>query len=260
MPEISSHTPGTFCWPELVTTDRAAAVTFYRALLGWDLAVQPAGQQDVYSMFQTRGKSVAAAYTMRAEERDQGAPPHWNVYVSVTSADKVALGAEDLGGMVLVPPFDVFDVGRMAVVKDPTGATFSVWQPRRHIGAEIIREPNTLCWTELLTPDPTATGNFYTQLFGWEATIGQAGPFPYTEFSVDGTLDSGMMPINPEWGPVPPQWLSYFLVADCDRSAAKTTELGGKVVIPPTDIPDVGRSAVVRDPQGAMFGLFAGAP
>ena len=256
MPEVTQHTPGTFCWPELSTTDQKGAVTFYRALFGWEVNDQPAGPNDVYSMFEIGGKPVGAGSSLRPEERQHGVPSHWNVYVSVANADEAARRAGELGGKILAPPFDVMDVGRMAVLQDPGGAVFCVWQPKQHIGAMIIREPNTLCWTELLTGDTAAAEKFYTHLFGWTAKKGAAAPHEYTEFAVAGTPDAGMMPLDPAWGPVPPHWLSYFQVVDCDKAAARAKDLGGRVLTPPADIPNVGRFALVQDPQGATFGLF----
>ena len=155
--DFDSLPPGTFCWPELSTTDQKGGVAFYRGLFGWDLNEQPLGPGETYSMFQMRGREVAAAYTMRPEERQHGAPPHWNAYVTVTSADETAKRARQLGGSVLVPPFDVMEHGRMAVLQDPTGAVFQVWQPKKHPGAKILGEPGALCWTELATRDTTTS-------------------------------------------------------------------------------------------------------
>jgi predicted enzyme related to lactoylglutathione lyase len=258
MAEVSSHAPGTFAWPELSTTDQKGAVAFYRALFGWDLNEQPMGPTETYSMFQMRGKEVAAAYTMRPEERQAGAPPHWNAYVTVTNADEAVKKAQELGAKVFGPPFDVMDSGRMAVLQDPTGAVFQVWQPKRHIGAKIINEPGALCWTELTTSDTKAAEAFYTKLLGWTAKHSAAGaPMEYTEFSVAGTPSIGMMP-KPAGMPahVPSYWMPYFQVASADASAAKAKELGGTIMVPPQDIPNTGRFAIVNDPQGAMFAMF----
>ena len=145
MAEFSSHAPGTFSWAELATTDQTGGVQFYRSLLGWEVNEQPIGPDGVYTMFTLRGREVAAAYTMRPEERQHGAPPHWNLYVTVASVDESAKKAESLGAKVLAPPFDVMDVGRMAVLQDPTGAVFQLWEAKKHIGAKIlagISEPN----------------------------------------------------------------------------------------------------------------------
>ena len=258
MADFTSHTPGTFSWPELATTDQKAGVAFYRALFGWDVSESPIGPTEVYSTLQMRGKPVAAAYTMRAEERQGGAPPHWNAYVTVTNTNQTVQKAESLGAKVFAPPFDVMDYGRMAVLQDPTGAVFQVWQPNTHIGAEILNEAGALCWTELSTRDTAAAETFYTKLFGWTPKHSPVGsPMPYTEFSVGGTPGIGMMPM-PEQVPafVPSYWMPYFMVADVEASASKAKELGGRVIVGPQTIADGGRFAVVNDPQGAVFAVF----
>ena len=262
MAEFSSHIPGTFSWPELATTDQTAGVAFYRALFGWDVNEQPIGPTEVYSMFLVRGKEVAAAYTMRPEERLSGAPPHWNLYVTVANVDETVKRAEALGAKVLAPPFDVMDAGRMAVLQDPTGAVFCVWQGKKHIGAKILNEPGALCWSELTTRDTKAAESFYTRLFGWTAQHGAPGAgMEYTEFHNQGRSGVGMLPMPAQMSAnVPSYWMPYFQVADCDVSAAKAQELGAIVMVPPQDIPghptSMGRFAIAKDPQGAMFAVF----
>ena len=258
MADFTSHTPGTFSWPELSTTDQKAGVAFYCALFGWALNDQPMGPGETYSMLEMRGKPVGAAYTMRPEERQSGAPPHWNAYVTVANVDETTKKAESLGAKVFAPPFDVMDHGRMAVLQDPTGAVFQIWQANKHIGAEILNEPGALCWTELSTRDTKAAEAFYTALFGWTAKVGGVGTaMEYTEFSNQGKPGVGMMAM-PAQVPafVPAYWMSYFQVDDVDASTEKAKSLGGGVRVPPMDIPSTGRFSVVTDPQGAMFALF----
>jgi uncharacterized protein len=259
MAEFSSHAPGTFSWVELATTDREAGVAFYRALFGWDVRDAPIGPNEIYSMFQLRGQEVAAAYSMMADERRMGVPPHWNLYVAVASADDSARRAESLGAKVLAPPFDVMDVGRMAVLQDPAGAVISVWQAKTHIGARILNEPGALCWSELTTRDPKAAEAFYTALFGWAAKHGAASTqMEYTELGLPGQQPGAGMMTMPDNMPaqVPSYWMPYFQVADCDASTAKAKELGAKLMVGPNDIPNTGRFAILSDPQGAMFAVF----
>src|SRR2546428_3114023 len=173
MAQIDQHSPGAFCWIELATTDQNAAKKFYGALFGWAVHDVPMGPDDSYTMFQIEGRDTAAAYTMRAEQRAQGVPPHWMIYVTVKSADDAASRAAKAGGKVLAPAFDVFDVGRMAVLQDPTGAVFSVWQPKMHQGTGIAGVPGTLCWADLSTPEPERAGRFYSELFGWKLAPGE---------------------------------------------------------------------------------------
>jgi predicted enzyme related to lactoylglutathione lyase len=256
--EFSSHVPGTFSWVELATTDAKAGIAFYRALFGWDLNEQPIGPGEVYSMFLLRGKEVGAAYTMRPEERQSGAPPHWNLYVTVASVDDTVKQAEGLGAKVFAPPFDVMGAGRMAILQDPTGAVFQVWQATNHIGAKILYEPGALCWSELTSRDTTAAESFYTKLFGWtpKHSVPGAG-MAYTEFSIQGQPSIGMMAMPAQMPPqVPSYWMPYFQVADCDASTAKAGLLGAPLMVGPHDIPQTGRFAILTDPQGAMFALY----
>ena len=258
MADFTSHVPGTFSWPELATTDQKAGVAFYRALFGWDVNDSPIGPTEVYSTLQMRGKSVGAACTLRPEEQKMGVPPHWNLYVTVANTDESVKKAESLGAKVLAPAFDVMDYGRMAVLQDPTGAVFQVWQAKKHIGAEILNEVGALCWTELATRDTKAAEAFYTKFFGWTAKVGGAGTaMEYTEFNNQGKPGVGMMAM-PEQVPafVPAYWMPYFQVAEVDASTAKAKSLGADIRVPPMDIPNTGRFSVVSDPQGAVFALF----
>jgi predicted enzyme related to lactoylglutathione lyase len=256
--DFASHKPGTFSWPELATTDQKAGVAFYRALFGWDVNEQPIGPTEVYSMFQMRGKAVGAASTQQANEKQMGVPPHWNSYVTVANVDESAKKAASLGGKVLMAPFDVMDAGRMAVLQDPTGAVFEIWQANRSIGAQILSETGALCWTELTTSDTKVAEAFYTGLFGWTPKhSAPGGPMEYTEFSVDGTPSIGMMAKPAEMpAHIPSYWMPYFQVASCDTSTAKAKELGGRVMVGPHDIPGTGRFTIINDPQGAMFAVF----
>jgi predicted enzyme related to lactoylglutathione lyase len=260
MPQFTQHLPGTFSWPELATTDQKAAVAFYRALFGWGVNEQPMGPTETYSIFQIAGVDVSAAYTMRPEERQHGAPPHWNAYVTVENVDAAAERAHELGAVIVAPPFDVMEAGRMAVLQDPTGAMFQVWQAGKNIGARILNEPNTLCWTELTTSDTFTADRFYTALFGWKPKHSAPdSPMPYTEFTVEGAdrPSIGMMAKPPHLpANVPSFWLPYFQVTDVDASVAKATSLGAQVHAGPQDIPDAGRFAVIADPQGAAFAVF----
>jgi uncharacterized protein len=258
MADIDSLPPGSFCWPELATTDQKSAVMFYRELFGWEGNDQPIGPDDMYSMFKLRGREAAAAYTMRADERQMGIPPHWNTYISVKNADDAAKKAQQLGGKVIAPAFDVMDAGRMAVLQDPTGAIFEVWQAKRHVGTRVQGEAGALCWTELATRDTKAAEAFYTQLFGWSAKTGSAdSPMPYTEFSLGGRGIGGMMPMPPMVpAQVPAYWMPYFQVDDVDAVLANAANRGASTVVPASEIPKTGRFAVIADPQGAIFAVF----
>ena len=256
MQEIPEYKPGTFCWVELATTNGQAAKTFYTQLFGWDYVDNPVGPDMIYTMLKLNGKDVGALYQMPSEMTAQGIPPNWLNYVSVKSADETAEKAKAAGATLLKDPFDVFTVGRMAVVKDPTGAVFALWQAGTHKGAGIYNVPNSFCWNELGTTDTQKAGEFYSNLFGWTRKVQNFGPMEYTIFNNGDRGAGGMYKITPEMGNIPPHWLTYFAVDDCDAKVKKATELGASVMKPAADIPGVGRFAILQDPQAAVFAII----
>ena len=256
MAEYKEYEPGMFCWVDLATTDAEGAKKFYSELMGWGTMDTPAGQDMVYTMLQLRGKEVGGLYGMGPEQRSEDLPSHWMSYVSVTDVDETVEKAKSLGGVIIMEPADVFEYGRMANIQDPTGAVLAVWQPKQHIGALVKNEPGTLCWNELMTRDEQKAGEFYQKIFGWTAQAQKMGNGSlYTMFGLGDVRVGGMMKIREEWGNVPPNWMVYFAVEDCNVSVGKVGSLGGKIVVPVTDIPDVGKFAVIEDLQSAVFGI-----
>jgi predicted enzyme related to lactoylglutathione lyase len=256
MSTVTQHAPGTFCWFELGTTDDAAARAFYSALFGWEVQLNPMGKEGEYTRFTVGGSDVGGGYRLMPDLLQAGVPPHWLPYVSVENCDATAARARELGGKVLSDPLDVFDLGRMAVIGDPYGATFALWQPLKHTGVGRVGEPNTPCWTELATRDTAGSEKFYTALLGWGAAPQPMGPVDYTMFTKSDGAAGGMMAMDERWGDVPPHWMTYFAVDNCDARARRLTELGGKILYGPFDAPPVGRMAVVQDPQGAVFSII----
>jgi uncharacterized protein len=261
MPEINNSETGSFCWAELSTTDPDGAKTFYTSLFGWDVDDMDIPGGGVYSMYKLNGRYVGASSAQRDEEKAQGVPPHWNLYVSVDDADSYAKKAEAAGGTILAPAFDVMDAGRMAVVADPTGGVLGLWQSGNHRGFGVVNEPGAMSWNELLTPDLDKVKGFYTETFGWEA-----GDFPtpdgnpYTVFTKGEKQVAGAMKNPQGMEDVPPSWRIYYEVADCDATAAKVKELGGQIYFGPDDVPSVGRFASCADPQNAAFSLLQPEP
>ncbi|MEP6743618.1 MAG: VOC family protein [bacterium] len=256
MQETPTYAPGTFCWVELGTTDGEAAKKFYTELFGWTFTDSPVGPGMVYTMLKQDGKDVGALYTMPKEMTSQGIPPNWLSYASVANADESAAKAKELGATLMKEPFDVMDVGRMAVVQDPTGAVFALWQAGTHPGAGIVNVPNSFCWNELATPDITKDGDFYSGLFGWSRNVQQMGPMTYTTFKNGDRPAGGMYTPSPEMGNIPAHWLVYFAVDDTDAKVKQANELGAKTIAPPMDIPNTGRFAMLQDPQGAAFAII----
>lgn len=249
MPNVTSHLPGTFCWIELGTSDPAGAKTFYTQLFGWTVNETPMGEGESYSIFQKNGADAAAMYKQGKEQ--EGVPPNWLSYVSVSDADAATEKAKSLGAAVLNGPFDVGDHGRMTMLLDPQGAAFAVWQPKSSIGIGVRDEAGTLCWNELQAREVEVARTFYAALFGWSMKVSP----DYTELAAGDQAIGGIMTSQapPE---APSYWAPYFAVSDCDASAAKATSLGAAICVPPMDIPNVGRFAVMADPQGALFNII----
>lgn len=252
-----SYPHGTFCWAELATGDAAGAKQFYTGLFDWRADDGPLPSGGTYTMLAHEDGYVGALYELTAEMKEQGVPTHWLLYVSVDNAAATAKRAAELGGTIVKDAFDVTDIGSMAVLQDPAGATFALWQPKKARGTDHTDgKPHTVCWNELASRDATAAGDFYCQLFGWRREAMETGGGPYTVFMSGDQRAAGMLQMTEEWGDIPSHWMMYLAVADCDASAARAAELGGNVCVPPTDIPPVGRFAVVDDPQGATFSII----
>ncbi len=252
MPTMTSYAPGNFCWFELATNDQNAAKAFYSKIFGWGMTDSPVSPEMLYTTLDIGGKSLGALYGMDAADLGRGIPPHWNLYVAVASVDETTKKAVSLGGKIIAGPFDVMEHGRMSAIQDPTGAIFALWQANTHNGAQLFSEVGSFCWFDLNTTDLDVAKTFYTSLFGWST----GGDARYTEWKNGDQSIGGMMKILPEWGPVPPHWLNYILVTDCDATLTKIKEHGGSAKMEPMDIEGVGRFAVVADPQNAVFAIF----
>ena len=260
MQETPEIKPGNFCWVELGTSDGDAAKSFYSQLFGWEFQDNPMGPDMVYTMLKLDGKDVGGLYKLMPDMVSQGIPPHWLTYVAVTNANEKVEKAKAEGATIMNGPFDVATHGRMAVIKDPTGAVFAVWQPLDHKGSGVWGVPGSACWSELGTGDPDKAGDFYSKVFGWTREPFGDSPIPYTIFQNDGVGIGGVYKLMPEMGPVPPHWLVYFSVEDADAAVQKATELGARVMKPADDIPGVGRFAILIDPQGAAFAIIKTQP
>jgi uncharacterized protein len=257
MSEIKGHAPGTFCWIEINVTDHEGEKRFYSSLFGLSAEDTALPNGETYTILRKEGNDIAGL----SKPGRPGVPAHWMVYIAVASAGEAARKAEELGGKVVAPPFDVMEYGRMAVLQDPTGAAFSIWEPRGHQGFGRLCEPGAPFWFELTTPDTAAAIQFYTALFGW--TVQETSPTPigpYRVFSKDGKLVGGLIAALEAWGSSVPLWVSCMQVDDCDAAVARATELGGKAFEGPTDIPGFGKYANLQDPDGAKFQIFTPAP
>lgn len=249
----TTHAPGTFCWLDLGAHEPQVARDFYTRLFGWAAVDRRYGpdEGDVYTIYQLDGKDAAASYPMDPNQRSMGIPSAWLCYVAVENADAAAARAKELGAKLMAEPFDVMDVGRMALVQDPGGALFALWQAKSNMGLGVRDVPGAAGWFELATHDPAQAATFYGQLFGW---TGEPRPeLDYTVFSGATGMVGGMLQITERTEGMPPGWMPYFVVADTDAAAEQVRSLGGTVLHGPEDVPGVGRMAVIQDPQGAMF-------
>jgi uncharacterized protein len=250
MPE---YPPGTPSWVDLSSPNADASAAFYGDLMGWEATEPgPAEETGGYRMFQQDGKSVGGLMG----HTEEGQPTAWATYISVADANETASKVTDAGGSVVVEPMDVMDLGRMAYFADPTGAVFGVWQPKNFPGADLVNEPNSLCWNEVLTRDSETDKRFYPAVFGWKA--GRPGfegaPDSYVVWELGDKPVGGMMQMTDEMFPpeVPAYWGVCFAVADADAITAKARELGATVIVEPVDMA-IGRFAGFIDPQGAAF-------
>ncbi|HTT87077.1 MAG TPA: VOC family protein [Acidimicrobiales bacterium] len=249
MPEMTRYDHGVPSWVDIGLPDPQEGLRFYGALFGWegqDLG-EAAGH---YTIARKDGRQVAAI----SAAQDPG-PPRWTTYVNVDDADAVAKEAELAGGKVVLAPMDVMSAGRMAVLQDTTGALISAWQPRDHIGAQLVNEPGAYTWGELSTSDMARSKDFYSKVFGWV----WGGAEEYAEAQVGGRTVAGAMPRPAEMpAEAPDGWLVYFGAQDVDTDTRRAVDLGATALVGPTDIPGTGRFAVLMDPQGATFALFKG--
>jgi hypothetical protein len=278
VPERDGYIAGVPCWVDTSQPDPDAAAAFYGDLFGWKFEdVMSAESPGRYLIARLRGCDVAGVSSL-----PEGAPPQpvWNTYIWVEDADEAAAKAREAGGSVLSEPVDVMDAGRMAVLADPEGAAFCVWQARAHRGARIVNEPGSLNFNVLNTRDREAAKRFYGAVFGWTTLDLGSGEFwtmrtygDYLETLTPGTRErtaelgaagfeevvAAITPITGDAADTPAHWSVTFSTDNADATAAKAADLGGTVLVDPVDAP-YSRLTVLRDPQGATFSATAFVP
>ncbi|HEX4998127.1 MAG TPA: VOC family protein [Terriglobia bacterium] len=249
---------GSFFWLELATSDQNAAKDFYSKLFDWTVEDRPMGPM-TYTMCRLNGKDAAGIYSLMPEQVAAHVPPHWMLYVGVDNADASAERAVQLGAKTIVPPSDIPNVGKFAVLQDPTGAIFSMFQPGEHHGIEVFGENNALCWADLNTNDPVKAADFYAGLFGWRFETGKDGYRHIVNGASPEDMIGGIPPQMHAPPGTPSHWAVYFRADDCKASAEKAASLGARALMPATLMENVGTMAVLADPQGAVFSLFQSA-
>jgi predicted enzyme related to lactoylglutathione lyase len=245
---VTKYPQGTFSWVDYAAHDQNAAKSFYGELLGWTSKDSPIGDSGMdYTNFYKDGHRVAGAGPTQGSE-----PTVWTSYINVEDADAIIGKVADLGGTVVMPPMDIMDEGRMAMLQDPTGAYVGLWQPKNHSGAGLVNTEGAFCWNELATRDVEKAKDFFGKLLGW--TFESSGD-NYTMIKNKGRSNGGIIQMSEEWGDTPPNWTVYFTVADVEVAAAKAESLGGKLVMP-IGSGDGMRWAIISDPQGGVFTLI----
>jgi uncharacterized protein len=244
MSERNGYEPGVPCWVDTWRADAEPTLGFYSQLFGWEPA------RGEYSIFRLRGRDAAGVGQRAGQE------PAWTTYIWVADADKAAEQAIAAGGTIVAEPFESLDGGRIAIVRDPAGAVFGVWELGEHRGAEIVNEPGAWSMSLLVTPDPEGANAFYGAVFGW-TTQDFGGATMYRLPGYVGGEPQQPVPRDVVAAMAPGEtamWRPDFWVPDADAAAAKTVELGGRVLMAPTQGP-AGRNAVLADPEGAQFSV-----
>lgn len=247
---LTRHSAGTICWADLGTPDMDGARATYRELLGWQFDDVPLDSGRTYTLATADGKLIAGMYAIKEPSLSS-----WDAYICVDDADAVVEMAQSLGGTIISPAHDTGGVARMATIQDPTGATFCIWQPTGHAGAQVLRTTGALTWCELLTRDLEAACTFYRELLGW-TTSEQADVGGYRIFELDGQHVAGLMMLDETMEAIPESWLCYFRTDDGEAAAATIEHHGGAILVPPTSIEGVGRFLVAADANGAVMGLL----
>lgn len=250
MPPSGSHDPGAICWIDLASTDATEATEFYCELFDWT-ATEPIENAGGYRMLLHTGRQVAGLAPVWGDTDSST----WSTYVTSADADATCMAAVANGGEVVMDAMDVLDAGRMAVLRDPSGAHVSIWQPGLHHGFEAHSEPGTPIWSELITRDVAAARDFYGPVFGWAVRAEDFDGVPYTVWTLGEELVGGVVAMD-ESSPeeASPHWLIYVATADCDGTARRCRELGGAVRRAPGDV-GPGRCALLEDPAAAVFGV-----
>jgi predicted enzyme related to lactoylglutathione lyase len=247
------QTRGSFVWHDLITTDAAGAESFLGALLDWRFGAPPATGG--------RGRVASVGGIVFGGLFEERSIPHshWLGYVECGSVDDTVASAARLGGECCVPPTDLPGIGRFAVVADPQGAVFALFAGAGSappVGAASFA-PGMTCWNELWVPDPARAAAFYIELFGWRCDVEPSNGAEYRTLRAGGREIGGITtPPDGHW----PYWCPYFFVLDLDASVARAAALGGRVRRSSAEIPGVGRYALLAEPTGATFALFAGRP
>ena len=260
--ESSSSDKGQFIWYELMTPDVDAAKAFYDSVVGWNIDAQSNFPNGYRMIGRSDGKSAGGVLPLTDEMQQHGARPTWLAYIHVADVDGAVRSIEQAGGKTFMPPFDIPNVGRVAMVADPQGAPFYVMQPIPPEGQPdaksdvfSVDQPQHVRWNELSSSDQDGAIRFYTSQFGWTQEggmpMGEMGEYKFINH--DGVMIGAIMRKPPQM-PVT-AWTYYIGLDDIDRAARAVTDGGGQILHGPMEIPGGEYSLNGMDPQGAAFGL-----
>ena len=250
---------GRFVWFEHVSNDANKARAFFGELFHWTTQAAPM-PQGTYTMIALGNDPIGGYLAPPA-----GAPPyaHWLPHLQVASAQETANKVRAHGGKIVKGPFPMGDFGTAAIVLDPLGGAFALWQPAKPEdgGGDYKGVDGSWIWNELTTEDPGKSVAFYQAIGGFEVeTMKHEGPGPgpdrYEILKSDGKGRGGIMKMHG----VPQMWMPYVQVANTDETVAKAERLGATVKMPAETMPNVGRLAVLIDPLGAPLGILQPSP
>jgi uncharacterized protein len=240
---------GTFVWHEQVSDDPKRAEQFYTQLFGWGTEVFQPGEVD-YTMISSGGQTHGGF----SKAMEGAPPPHWLGHIRVENVDETIKKAKSAGGSAAAGPFEMPEVGRMAIIADPQGAFVGVYEPQGD-GSESA---GIFVWDELGTTDVDGAQRFYEHVFGWTTQDMGEEYGGYRIFHRGETQIGGLMQ-NPD-ASIPAGWTPYVAADDPDATCEKAKGLGAEIVVEPMDVPNVGRFGILKDPQGAVFGVIKGEP
>ena len=246
--------PGTPCWVDLIVADVDKAASFYSDLFGWDCQEGPP-EAAGYRMCMLEGRPAAG---IGPGPQNREMPSVWSTYLATADADVTARAVMEHGGSLMMEPFDVLDVGRMAVGFDPSGSAFGLWEAKSHHGAGIVNQAGALTWNECMTRDYAGSKAFYGAVFGHTFKEMGDDSFHYATISVGGRVVGGIGELSAEMPPeLPSHWMTYFASDDVDATVERATSSGALLRTGPMDTP-YGRMAVLEGPQGEVFSVIKG--
>lgn len=238
-------------WVDLMTPDVQAAYKFYHAIFGWDYDI---GGPEFGNYTTARLGSHPVAGLIQSQPDIPQTPIAWGLYFATHNIESDVARAVELGASVISPAMQVGEFGSMAICVDPTGAMFGFWQAGQHIGWQVSDEPGATTWYELYSTNAKQARDFYAALLGAQIALID-GDEEYYMLCHGEAMLCGIGQIDPTWSNMPPQWISYFAVANIEETAARIVALGGQQMGPIEDSP-YGRFAAVADPAGAVFKII----